>query len=101
MNIIRDHKIGVAIAVQIGACDLGRARANRKGIGRAESAIWVTQENADILVVTISAGDVRNSIVVEILDHRRDWIFPAGIVPASEKDSRRSYWCDLKRRAES
>src|SRR6185312_588032 len=91
LNNIGDHKIGVAIVVQIGACDLEGARANRKGMGRAESAIRVTQENADISVVDISAGDVRNSIVVEIVDRRRAWIFPAGIVPASEEvDSRRA-----------
>ena len=66
MPVISYHQIGVPIPIKVSTGYLRREWSHHKSVRRTETAVAVSQENAH---GPVGAGDVRNSVVVEILDH--------------------------------
>src|SRR5439155_3582353 len=60
------HQVSVPIPIKVSTGYLRREWSHHKSVRRTETAVAVSQENAH---GPVGAGDVRDSVVVEILDH--------------------------------
>src|SRR5256885_13878692 len=56
-----------------------------KSVRVTETAIAVRKKNAHVSAVLVRAGDVRDSVIAEILDHRGNRKLAAGVISPGRK----------------
>ena len=87
MPVISYHQISVPIPIKVSTGYFRREGSHRKSVRRTESAVAVSQENAH---GPVGAGDVRDSVVVEILNHSGSRRSAAWVISPAKKDSGRA-----------